>query len=245
MFKINKKISEDIIKHTNAIHVSDLYVKNNHYYVKPDQERKEVIAYQLAKQGGLCAVPYESVLVRHKYYSVSKDIKESGRFILALDLFGDIISLTDLICKIRNLYFYTEELEWEFYQMYFFDFLFLNTDRYTRNYGFVEVLDRWHLVLFDHKSTFDVIGTPALKYHPENFTQNTISFYYQDFLLFYDVLPFQVKEEFRRMIELYDEELVRKIIAEYTDEVNDYMMIYLPHYQKIKSILNRGVKHER
>lgn len=244
MFKINKKISAEIIQCTKAFHVGDFYDKGVHYYVKPDQEKVEILAYHLACLANLPALAYKSILVRGRNYSVSLDMREKGSFLLAEDLFGDICSVRNLIEKIRSLSFYTEELELAFYRMYFFDLLFLNSDRHTRNYGFQKVNEQWNLIMFDHQMLFDVRNFIALHFgYEKNFDLKTL---YQDVADFLSFLPDRAKEEFQEMLDLYHVNMVRNIIREVNPSMEEYYMnIYIPHYEKINDLLSRGVNYGR
>ncbi len=244
MFKINKKVSAEIIQSTKAFHVGDFCYQGSHYYVKPDQEKVEILAYYLAKLAKLPALFYKSVSVRNVNYSVSLDMREKGSFLLAEDLFGNVYSIRSILEKIRSLTFYTKKIEFDFYQMYFFDLLFLNSDRYPRNFGFWKVNEQWNLVMFDHKMLFDVRGLIALRFNYEgNFTLKT---FYQDVSEFFSYLPDEVIEKFQEMLVTYNIDVVRNVIRQINPSMEEYYMnIYISHYEKIANLLSRGVNYGR
>lgn len=244
MFKINKKVSAEIISSTKAFHIGNFYYQGNHYYVKPDQEKVEIIAYYLAQLAKLPALSYQSILVRRINYSVSLDMKDNGYFLLAEDLFGDIYFIRELIQKIRSLPFYTRELELDFYQMYFFDLLFLNGDRYPRNFGFRKVNEKWNLVMFDHKNMFDIRNYIAMRFnYEEDFTLKTL---YQDVSEFFSILPDYIIDRFQNMLNIYNVDAVRNVIRGINPSMEEcYMNIYTPHYEKIVNLLSRGVNYGR
>ena len=247
MFKVNKKVSSDIIQSTNLIHVGAIQVSGCNYYVKPDDDKMELIGYELARVSSLSAVLYRSIRVRNKNYSVSKDIKEQYFFLLAEDLMGDIRYIPEILEKLKKLNFYNEELEKQFYQMYFFDFLFLNNDRYPRNFGFYQDNGKWNLILFDHIHLFDITYPLALRYNSNNFLGNEfLSSYYKDFLELYYNLPVDVQEKLGEMYEIYNPLEVKNIIEKINPEkINIFMSMYKEHYEKIGTLLNRGVKYGR
>lgn len=247
MFKVNKELSGQIIRSTNALHVGDIYAKGVHYYVKPDNEKKEVLAYDLGRFAKLNVVPYESIKVRDHFYSVSKDLKENGSFLLAEDVLGSTNNIQELLSKMRKLTIYQEEMEFDFYRMYFFDFLFLNSDRYPRNFGFWKVQGEWKLVMFDHMCLFDVKYPLAMRFNDDHFQKRaTLESYYLDFEEFLSFLSQDVFEEFQNMVDLYSLDVVRNEIKRISpNKENEYMMIYTDHYERVKKLLNRGVKYGR
>ena len=81
MFKLNKKISKDILRATNRIHVGSICVSGLNYFVKPDQELKEVIGYYLSKLLDLSCAKYFSLKVNNKNYTVSLDLNYRFDFV--------------------------------------------------------------------------------------------------------------------------------------------------------------------
>lgn len=247
MFKLNKQISGDIIRNTNTCHVGNINVLGINYFVKPDNDKLELIGYELAKLSFLRAVPYFYVNVMNKSYAVSRDLKGLGQFLVAEDLLGEETNITLLINRMRKLVFYTEELKKQFYQMYFFDFLFLNTDGYTRNFGFYKDKSRWSLIVFDHINMFDFKFPIAMRFNLNNFIYgDKIESYYKDFHELFCTLPLDMQDKILKMYDLYSinkvEEIIRKINP---DKVSLFLSIYEPHYKKIGDILNRGVTYAR
>ena len=222
MFKVNRKISAEIIQNTKGFHVGDFYYQGNHYYVKPDQEKVEIIAYCLARLAKLPALSYQSILVQGRNYSVSLDMKEKGSFFLAEDLFRDIYFVRDLIWKIKNLTIYTEKMELDFYQMYFFDLLFLNGDRHPRNFGFWKVNGEWSLVMFDHQNMFDIRNFIAMRYNYDG--EFTLKMLYQDASEFFSSLPNYVIEKFQNMLSIYNVDAVRNAIKRVNPSMEEYYM---------------------
>ena len=247
MFKVNKKVSRDIIQNTNSIHVGEIQVSGCNYYVKPDDDKMELIGYALACLSSLPAILYRSIHVRNKNYSISRDMRQQYFFLLAEELMGNIRYIPEILGKLRKLDFYNEELEHQLYQMYFFDFLFLNNDRYPRNFGFYRDNSKWNLILFDHMRLFDVSYPLALRYNPNNFLETELlSAYYKDFLEFYYNMSDDVQEKIRKMYEIYNPLEVESIINKINPEKrNTFMNIYQNHYEKVGIILNRGVKYGR
>ena len=247
MFKLNKQISGDIIRSTNACHVGNINVLGINYYVKPDDDKLELIGYKLATLSNISAIPYYYVLVRNKNYAVSRDLKGLGQFLLAEDLLGEETSITLIINKMRKLVFFTEELEKQFYMMYFFDLLFLNTDGYTRNFGFYNDKSRWNLIVFDHINMFDFKFPIAMRFNSNNFTYSSkMENYYKDFQELFYSLPLTIQDIILKMYDLYSIDKVEEILKEINpDKATLFLSIYEPHYKKIGDILNRGVIYAR
>lgn len=247
MFKLNKQISGDVIRSTNACHVGNINVSGINYYVKPDDTKKELIGYKLAELCHLPSIPYYYIKVRNINYAVSRDLKGIGQFLLAEDLFGEERNISIIVNRIRKLIFYTEEIEKQFYQMYFYDFLFLNSDGYTRNFGFYNDRSKWNLIVFDHINIFDFKFPIALRYNANNFlTGISMENYYQDFAELFLNLPDVLQNEFLKMYDLCSLERVEEILKEINEkEASILMDIYEPHYKRIGKILNRGVLYER
>ncbi len=247
MFKLTKKLNSEIINTTNTCHIGTINVSGINYYVKPDNEKKELIGFSLAKFYNLPSIPYYYLCIRGKYYAVSRDLKDLGNFIVAEQLLQEERDLTTIINKLRTFSFYSKELEKQIYQMYFFDFLFLNTDGYPRNYGFYKNGSTWGLVLFDHMNIFDILYPLAMRFNPINFIDNaSISAYYKDLEDLLNVIPQDIEWEFKKMYETYTIEKVKEILNKLElQDVKLLMSIYEPHYNKIGEILNRGVKYAR
>lgn len=247
MFKVNKELSGQIIRSTNTLHVGDIYLEGIHYYVKPDDDKMEVLAYHLGRMANLGVVPYQSVKVRNHFYSVSKDLREDGSFLLASDVLGDTRFIIDLLDKMRKLDIYCEEMEYDFYRMYFFDFLFLNSDRNSRNFGFLKAPEGWKLVMFDHMLLFDVQYPFTMRFHDNNFQNGeALENYYRDFEQFLSFLDQEVIQVFQHMLEIYSCDAVREEIRKvHSDKEQEYMEIYSTHYERVEEILSRGVHYGR
>ena len=152
MFKLNKKISKDILRATNRIHVGRICVSGLNYFVKPDQELKEVIGYYLSKLLDLSCAKYFSLKVNNKNYTVSLDLNYRFDFVLAHEFSLNGLEFTEILETLHPYPFFDEFFEKDMIRMYLYDILFMNDDRHDRNWGLYhhepKKLFFWIMVIF-------------------------------------------------------------------------------------------------
>ena len=105
MFKLDKSISKQIINATGSVHVAKINIKGTNYYVKPDNEMKEMIGYYLARMFHLSCAKSASIKVGSKHYFVSLDLNEQHKFVLAHNFSLNGMTLQEIIKKLQNFAF--------------------------------------------------------------------------------------------------------------------------------------------
>lgn len=250
MIEVSDQIKQEIFEKTNSIHWSTISINGETYYVKPDNEQKEVIGYNLSKLFSLNSATYEGISINRKNYSISRDLSELYDFHLAEEFILDDYSLFDLLRILKEKSFYNIELEFDIIKMFVFDLLFLNDDRRLSNWGIANINGIARIVLLDYSNIFGTTNNPYIKCNPDLYhDNNSPSTIYKDLGFFLKYCPENYVEEVKRLIEQMDIDTIRKIIRSSLSEINEYnvskyMRIYEEHYHKISDILNeiRGVQ---
>lgn len=243
MFKLNERISKDIVHATKFVHVGEIQVSGAHYYVKPDQDLKEVIGYYLARMFDLSCAKYFSVRVKNKNYSVSLDLKYKKDFNLASSFSVNGLAWPEILDMFQKVSILNESLKKDMIRMYLYDILFMNDDRHDENWGlFVQKQQR--IILLDQGNIFSFGRKPMICFDPLVYVnKNVDEAMGEDFLLFYDSLF----EEEKRMVEQYLKKAIPsqiknvfwKIEEQYGWTIDPlFLSVYEDHYQKIMTLFN-------
>ena len=245
MFKVNKQISKEIIRTTNSIHVGEMNISGLNYFVKPDDEFKEIIGYHFAKMLDLDCVKYQSIKVNHKNYVVSKDLKEQSKFMLAHFFSFNGMELNEILDALRSFPFFNENLEKDVMKMYLYDILFMNDDRHDRNWG-LKFLKEARLVLLDNGNIFRIYGRPYIRYDQSfYFDEDNHTAWAQDFLAFYESLSDENQEMITELTLKANGNRVKAIFSmiehQYKTSINPkFLKIYEDHYEQIKNIIRNS-----
>ena len=243
MFKIDKKMSERIIHTTNRVHIGEINISGINYFVKPDDELKEVIGYYLARLFHLNCAKYRSVKINNKNNSISADLNYHSLFMLAHTFSFDDMELNEIIEALRSLSFFNENLEKDMIRMYLYDILFMNDDRHDRNWGIL-MQEEARVALIDNGAIFRVTGKPYIRFDDSMyFNKSVSSAIYEDFLLFYESLD----NENRLMVDHYIKSVTPNSIKNvflaienyYQCQINPlFLQIYEDHYKEILKTLS-------
>lgn len=245
MFKIDKKMSERIIHTTNRVHIGEINISGINYFVKPDDELKEVIGYYLARLFHLNCAKYRSVKINNKNYSISADLNYHSLFMLAHTFSFDDMELNEIIEALRSLSFFNENLEKDMIRMYLYDILFMNDDRHDRNWG-LKFLKEARLVLLDNGNIFRIYGRPYIRYDQSfYFDEDNHTAWAQDFLAFYESLSDENQEMITELTLKANGNLVKAIFSmiehQYKTSINPkFLKIYEDHYEQIKNIIRNS-----
>ncbi len=243
MFKVNKQISKNIIASTNRIHVGEINISGANYFVKPDDELKEIIGYYLARLFNLNCAKYSRVKIGNKSYAVSLDLNNNHNFILAHEYAFDGKTLDEITEVLRSLSFFDEILEKDMIRMYLYDILFMNDDRHDRNWGFL-INEKARIVLLDNGAILRVGGKPYICFDHDVYLNGSINqAIEEDFLLFYESL----ERNDQQMVDGYLKKacprnilnLFQIIEAQYQCQINPlFLQLYEDHYERIVNVLN-------
>lgn len=238
MINVTEKLKEEILEKSNSTHWIMISINDKNYYVKPDDNKKEIIGAKLAELFNLSTPYYESILINRKNYSISRDLKELGDFHLMEEFITHDYDLNPLLNNLRTYPFYTKELEFDIIKSFLFDILFLNDDRRLNNWGIMTINGVTRVVLLDHLNIFGVNNNPFIKYNHSLYTSWSPNHIYEDFSLFLDEWQNVYGEEIKTLIELASVDVVDNILKS-LDSNPISSRIYKEHYSKILDIINR------
>jgi len=253
MIVLDKNKSQEIVENCSLGIVSSYYIDGCNYYVKKDEDLKEIIGYYLATFLGLKSIEYKSINIKDHNYSFSRDIRELYKFQEAKYLIGSQQHLSAMIQRLIDEDINNPVLYQNIVKMYVFDILFLNDDRHAKNWGLINKTD---LILFDNFNIFSIYNPPYISYNPELFIgNNKIELYnnlYKDFEEFLNSCDECMLEIVFNMVDksslLNIKALFEHIEKEYNILLDErFLKIYEPHYTKILDIVNRkrGISNAR
>lgn len=245
MFKLNKKESKMIMNFVNDLKVTELKIRGNNYFIKPDGSLKEVIGYYCAKYLGFYCVEYFSVFLKHKQYSISRDIHELYPFVLASDFIKNEYDLLEILDSVRNSKYYNEDLILDILKMYIFDILFLNDDRNKTNWGVILKNNNYCLILFDHSNIFSILKGPIIQYVSK--VENHLSLQdsvIKDLETFLNDCPLEYYEKLLDFIYKANISAIKRIFRDienlYHISLDSfYLELYEQNYTKILEMLNK------
>lgn len=132
-------------------------INGTRYYVKECEDNyslKEVVGKRLADILGIRCAEYEVVSANGTMYYLSRDLNELGSA-RNLTLIGDINnSLYTIWNGLDKTFENSKELMKELIKIYFFDLLFLNSDRKKHNILIVNSISNTHLYMVDNSLIF-------------------------------------------------------------------------------------------
>jgi hypothetical protein len=244
MFKIDKKISAEIIKLTRTIRCNSLVISGSLYYVKKDERLKEYLGYKLAKLCGLNCFKYKVLKINGTFYIISRDINETLSFNSASTLVGAHHEIYLIIEDLKKLPFTTNNTIQDFLKMYLFDMLFINGDRHYRNWGLVEIDNEYRVIIFDNENIFSIF-LPYIRFSNTIFSNTSKSYLsriYEDLREFLKKCPTEYLAELYKMIDKAEIENVTAIIKTIEEENNMQMdpkllQTFTTHYKKIRDII--------
>jgi len=254
MIKLDKKKSHEIVENCSLGIVKSYNIEGCNYYVKSDDDLKEVIGFYLATYLELNSIEYVGIKIKGHFYSFSRDInelydfKEANRYYIPLAA-CELLKIIDCISKVSN----NPNLTIDILKMYVFDILFLNDDRHACNWG---LINENELVLFDNFNIFSIYNPPYINYNHELFISNNkirlCNSIYSDFEEFLNNCDEEILEIIYKMVNKASLENIKAIFEliekKYQIKINDrFIRIYEPHYKKILEIINRkrGINNAR
>lgn len=251
MFRLNKKESKRLVGLVSYLGVTELKIKGNNYFIKPDDNLKEVIGYYLAKSLGLNCIEYFSIKVGNKRYSISRDINELCPFVIAETLVKECFELPIILEIFDEIGLANNDLIKDILKMYIYDLLFLNEDRHSGNWGLVKEKEIYKLILYDNQNLFTVLYPPFIRFNNALFKKNvdrsviTFNNVYKDLDEFLKWCPCEYKEDIYKMIEQASisniERIFSSIERKYDIKINsEFLVIYSEHYKKVLDVMNRN-----
>lgn len=242
MHKINPELSKTLILNADSIFVQTVLFKNENYYLKKDEELKEIIGYYLTRYLGLHSVIYQGILINGFNYSFSLDYHFLGDF-YSLEEIKEIHSLKKIIQILSEHSFFSKTMLNEIYMMYFFDLLFLNNDRNCSNWGILTNQGQSHILLFDHSNLFRldwgqyIYADSRQVFH--GFSNKVVE---EDFMSFLQMLDtdqyLMIEELFYKINPNVVQNIFQKIEAEYQTKINPlFLNLYEERYHIIERVL--------
>ena len=150
-------LNEDQKKDLANFNHKFMIINGIRYYVKECEENcnlKEIISKRLADLLGIRCASYEVINANGTMYYLSRDLSELG-YARNLTLIGDINnSLYTIWHGLENTFENSKELMEELIKIYFFDLLFLNSDRKKHNIVIVSSISNVHLYMIDNSLIF-------------------------------------------------------------------------------------------
>lgn len=204
-------------------------------FIKENDTLTEVLSEKLCSVLKIRCAHYSPFLINNTYYVASRDLNIEGDFILAKDFLSEEDNnIPSIINFFVNNYPNYEELIIEILKVFLFDTLFLNSDRYTENWGILN----GHIVIFDNANIFS----------DDNFSLMGES---SRITNIYETLE-SILNDFEECAELLAEflkitpEFLSNLITDIEEALNvkikkkkNYKYSYKKHYQKIKEILEK------
>ena len=151
--EVDNSIKESLVANNHRF----MYINGKRYYVKLCEDNfnlKEIIAKRLADILGIKCANYDIIKTDDNIYYVSED----------LNILGNARNLSIISAANSSLYLIWDALEknlpgsqdlmQELIQIYFFDLLFLNSDRKLHNIMLVNTISTMHLYMIDNSLLF-------------------------------------------------------------------------------------------
>lgn len=204
-------------------------------FIKENDSLTEIIGEILCSILGIKCAHYNAFLINDTYYVASIDLNIEGNFILAKAFLSENENnIPCIIDYFNHNYPNSEELATEILKVFLFDTLFLNSDRYTENWGLLD----GHIVIFDNAGIFrdDNFSLMGGSQEVESVYKNL-----ESILNNFEVCA-ELLEEFLKITPENFSELISKIETSKNIKIKkkkSYKYIYKKHYQKIKDILDR------
>ena len=260
------EVSVDIKNSLPVFNHKFMMINGKSYYVKECDDNfnlKEIIAKRLADILGIKCASYDIIKCNDTMYYISEDLKN----------LGNARNLSFIASPSSSLYLIWDALEkispdsrllmQELIKIYFFDLLFLNSDRKLHNIMLVNTISSSHLYMIDNSLLFSSgraeLFSSLARYDDlevissinwDNNKQNELNRHNLEYFLQTSAKEYIVILE--SMIKLVPVEVLKKVIEdielEYNYEIPD-KAIMLEHYQinleNIKTILeSRGELYE-
>lgn len=253
MFKVDKKLSNQIIALTKTARCNSLYISGNNYFVKKDENLKEYLGYKLAKLCGLKCIEYNVININDTFYIISRDINETMTFTSAHPLIGAYHELSLIINDLKKLPYTTSNTIQDLLKMYLFDLLFLNGDRHNRNWGLININGEYRVLIFDNENIFSLLFLPYICFNLDNFSnpnKNYTSRICDDLSAFLKKCPKEYLEELYKIIDKSEPSNVSAIINS-IETINNtklnprFLPTYTTHYNKIKDVVLEHITERR
>lgn len=212
-------------------------------YIKGNYSLTEIIGERLCTLLGIKCAHYNAFLINDTYYVASRDLNLDGHFILAKSfLLENDNNIPSIIDNFRNNFPNYEELKLEILKVFLFDIMFLNSDRYTENWGLLNN----HIVILDNAGIFS----------NDSFTlmgeSNQIVNIYESLESILNSFTecAEILAEFLKITPEYFSELLSEIEITLNVKIKkkkSYKYIYKKHYERVKEIFEkyRGDKYAR
>lgn len=243
-----------------------MIINGTRYYVKECEDGfnlKEIIGKRLADLLGLRCASYDVVTINGKMFYLSKDLSELGNA-RNLTLIGDINnSLYTIWFGLEKNFENSKELMEELIKIYFFDLLFLNSDRKKHNIVIVSSISNTHLYMIDNSLIFSKMRSEifsSMTRYDELKNVKKIDWLNKDKIhlelnihnldYFFNTSSQEFYNTFLEMYKKATPDTVRKVIEEIESEYNyqipdkeEMLKLYNENYEEIRKLLeSRGEK---
>lgn len=204
-------------------------------FIKENDTLTEILGEKICSVLGIKCAHYSAFLINDTYYVASRDLQIEGRFILAKDFLSENENnIPNIISFFINNYPNCEELILEVLKMFLFDTIFLNSDRYTENWGLLY----GHIVIFDNANIFSndefsLMGDSSKITNIYDTLESVLNNYEGCADLLENFLKI-TPEFFSELITEIEETLNVRI-----KKKKSYKYSYKKHYQKVKEILEK------
>ena len=242
------EVSVDIKNSLPVFNHKFMMINGKSYYVKECDDNfnlKEIIAKRLADILGIKCANYDIIKTDDNIYYVSED----------LNILGNARNLSIISAANSSLYLIwdaleknlsgSQELMQELIQIYFFDLLFLNSDRKLHNIMLVNTISTMHLYMIDNSLLFSQdraeLFSSLARYDDlnclspidwDNDKQKELNGHNLEYFL--QTSAKEYIEILKSMIKLVPVEVLKKVIEdielEYNYEIPD-KAVMLEHYQ--------------
>lgn len=212
-------------------------------FIKENNFLTEIIGAKLCSILGIRCAEYRAFLIEDTYYVASRDLNLDGNFILANEFLTERENnITDIIAYFKNNFANYEELKLEILKVFLFDIMFLNSDRYTENWGLLN----GHIIVLDNAGIFS----------NDSFTlmgeSHQVTTSYDNLIRALNNIEgcSEILDDFLKITPDYFSELISEIESSLNIKIKkkkSYKYSYKRQYEIIKAILDkyRGDKYAR